>query len=151
MANSPTNQNQDPNEILMQLRYLQSLYGQQYENLENNIATYTLTNTSLMRNIELLEKSKSVENSSIMISGEGGAYIPAKISKVDKVMTYIGGGYMVDKSIDEALEFLRANSKKGEEILNKMLAEKKRVESELMDIEYKIGALQYQVSQSQGK
>ena len=70
MPDSQPNQAQDSNEILMQLRYLQELYGQQYENLENNIATYTMANTSLQRNISLLEKSKSVEGSNVMIGGE---------------------------------------------------------------------------------
>lgn len=150
MSNSTPNQSQDANEILMQLRYMQSLYGQQYENLENNIATYTMTNTSLQRNIELLEKSKSMENSHIMISGEGGAYVPAKIEKVNSVLTYVGGGYLIETTVDQSLEFLRANSKKGEEILNKILAEKKKVEKELVDIDLKLNALQYQM-QSQGQ
>ncbi len=151
MANSAQNQPQDANELLMQLRYLQNLYAQQYEGLENSIATYTMTSTSLLRNIELLEKAASVENSKIMISGEGGAYVPAKIEKISNVMTYVGGGYMVEKSIDGAIEFLRANSKKGEELLNRMLSDKRRLESELMDIEYKIGAIQYQASQGSGQ
>ncbi|MCL4365218.1 MAG: prefoldin subunit alpha [Candidatus Marsarchaeota archaeon] len=147
MPNAPSNQPQSADELLMQLRYLQNLYAQQYENLENSIATYTMTNTSLLRNIELLEKSKSVEGSRIMISGEGGAYVPAKIEKIDRIMTYVGGGYMIEKSVAEAIEFLKSNSKTAEELLNRMLSDKKRLESELVDIEYKIGAMQYQASQ----
>ena len=147
MSNAPSNQPQNADELLMQLRYLQNLYMQQYENLENSIATYTMTNTSLLRNMELLEKSKSVEGSCILISGEGGAYVPAKIEKIDKIMTYVGGGYMIEKSVGEAIEFLKSNSKKGEEMLNRMLSDKKRLESELVDIEYRIGAMQYQASQ----
>ena len=151
MVNAPKNP-QNANEVLMQLRYLQNLYVQQYESLENNIATYTMSNTSLLRNIELLEKAKSVEESRIMISGEGGAYVPAKIEKVDKIMTYVGGGYLVEKALPDAIEFLKSNSKKGEEILKRMLSDKKRLETELVDIDYKIGVIQYQAAQeSQGR
>ncbi len=151
MTSAVTDQPQDANEILMQLRYLQNLYAQQYESLENSIATYTMTNTSILRNIELLEKAGSVEGSQIMISGEGGAYVPAKIEKISKIMTYIGGGYLVEKSISDAIDFLKSNNKKGEELLNRMLSDKKRLESELMDIEYKLGAIQYQAAQESGQ
>lgn len=135
---------QDLNEIFMQLRYLQGLYGQQYENLENNIATYNLANSSLQRNIEMLEKSKSMEGSNIMIGGEGGAYMSAKVSKTDRIITYVGGGYMVEKSVEEALSFLRENEKRGVEMLSKLLSEKKQIEKDLLDVQYKMNSLQYQ-------
>ncbi len=144
MPASQPNTRQDMNEIFMQLRYLQDLYGQQYENLENNIATYNLANSSLQRNIEMLEKSKSMEGSNIMIGGEGGAYMSAKVGKADKVMTYVGGGYMVDKSLEDALKFLRENGKRGEAMLSKLLAEKQQIERELLDLQYKMNTLQYQ-------
>ena len=135
---------QDLNEIFMQLRYLQDLYGQQYENLENNIATYNLANSSLQRNIEMLERSKSMEGSNIMIGGEGGAYMSAKVGKADKIITYVGGGYMIEKSVEEALSFLRENEKRGIEMLSKLQAEKRQIEKELLDVQYKMNSLQYQ-------
>ncbi len=144
MPDSQPDQDQDSNEILMQLRYLQELYGQQYESLQNNIATYTMANTALQRNISLIERSKSVEGSSVMIGGESGAYIPAKVQKVDTVLTYVGGGYMVDKSTEKALVFLRENQKRGEELIGRLVAEKQKLERELIDVQYKIGLLQYQ-------
>src|SRR5271154_4969880 len=134
----PDNQKFDAKEIMMQLRYLQNIYGQQYEAIENDVATYTIANTSLQRNIDLLQNAASLENSNIIISGEGGAYVPAKISKMDKVMTYVGAGYLVEKSITEASEFLRANQKKSEEFLNRLMSDKQRIERELMDISFKM-------------
>ncbi len=144
MPGAQPNQGQDVNEILMQLRYLQNLYSQQYENLENNIATYTLANTSVQRNIDLLEKSSSIEGSNVMISGEGGAYISAEVHKVDKVLTYVGGGYLIDNSLDKALSFLKENQKRGEDMLNRLISEKQKVEGDLIDLQYKMSTLQYQ-------
>ncbi|MHB1830713.1 MAG: prefoldin subunit alpha [Candidatus Micrarchaeaceae archaeon] len=143
-------ENQDMNEIVMQLKYLQNLYSQQYENLENNIATYTMTNTSVQRNLELLEKSKLVEGKNIMVSGEAGAYIPAKIAKVDQVLTYIGGGYLIENTVEKAIDFLKENRKRGEDILSRLIAEKLKVEKDLIDIQYRLNAVQYQ-SQVQQK
>ena len=145
-----SHENQDMNEVVMQLKYLQNLYTQQYENLENNIATYTMTNTSVQRNLELLEKSKLVEGKNIMISGEAGAYIPAKIAKVDHVLTYIGGSYLIENTVEKAIDFLKENRKRGEDILAKLIAEKLKVEKDLIDIQYRLNAVQYQ-SQAQQK
>jgi prefoldin alpha subunit len=143
----PDDQKIDANEIMMQLRYLQNVYSQHYEALENDVATYTIANTSLQRNIDLLENAVTLENSNIIISGEGGAYIPAKISKVDSVMTYVGAGYLVEKSVAESSEFLRKNQKKSEEFLNRLMSDKQRIERELMDISFKLNALQAQEGQ----
>jgi prefoldin alpha subunit len=151
MSDSQPGQAQDSDEILMQLRYLQSLYGQQYENLENNIATYTMANTSLQRNISLLEKSKSVEGSNAMIGGEGGAYILAKVQKVNTVLTYVGGGYLIDNSPDKALSFLRENQRRGDEMIGRLVTEKQKLERELIDIQYKMNVLQYQQQNSEAQ
>ena len=135
-------QKMDPQEIMMQLKYLQNIYGQQYEALENDIATYTVANNSMQRNLDLLERSDSIQNSNIIISGEGGAYIPAKMGKMDYVITYVGAGYMVDMNVQDAAVFMRANQKKSEEFLNRLVSERQRVERELMDISFKMNQLQ---------
>jgi prefoldin alpha subunit len=139
----------DAEEIMMQLRYLQNIYAQEYENIENNIATYTLTNAAINRNIELLEKSKEIEGARMMIGGEGGAYVPAAISKIENVLTYVGAGYMIEKPVEKALEFLRENGKRGDEILSKLNAEKRKIEQNLIDIQYKSSALQSQLTGTQ--
>lgn len=135
-------QKMDPQEIMMQLKYLQNIYGQQYEALENDIATYTVANNSMQRNLDLLERSDLIQNSNIIISGEGGAYIPAKMGKMDYVITYVGAGYMVDMNVQDAAVFMRANQKKSEEFLNRLVSERQRVERELMDISFKMNQLQ---------
>ncbi len=135
------------NEVIAQLRYLQGLYGQQYENIQNSIASYSMSATALQRNMELLESYGSVQNSRIMLSGEGGVYIPGKIEKSETVLTYVGGGYLIEQQPQQALGFLRENQKKGEQLLSRMLSEKKKLEGDLMDIEYKLNALAYQEQQ----
>lgn len=147
MADPTSAQSQD--EVIEQLRYLQGLYSQQYENLQNSIASYSMSATALQRNIELLERYGTVQNSRIMVSGEGGVYVPAKLEGADSVLTYVGGGYLVEQQPEEALGFMKENQKKGEQLLNRMLSEKKKVEGELIDIEYKLNAIAYRAQQQQ--
>lgn len=138
-----TQKTPDANEMLMQLRYLNDLYTQQYEGLDNNIAACTMSNASLQRNIDLLEKSGSIEGSEIIIGGEAGAYIPARLGKVGSVMTYVGGGYLIETDVTKAVAFLKSNLAKGEETLGRLAAEKRKVERDLLEIRYRLNALEY--------
>jgi prefoldin alpha subunit len=131
-------------DVIMQLRYLQNLYTQQYESLQNSITSYSLSATALQRNIDLLVRYNMVQDSNIMISGEGGVYVPGKIGKSEQVLTYVGGGYLIEQEPAKALEFMRENQKKGEAALSRMLSDKKKLEGELLDIDYKLNALEYQ-------
>lgn len=129
-------------EAQAQLRYLQNVYSQQYELLENEIAAFTLAMGSVQKNIDILEGKGRLENSSILINGDGGVYIEASIKSISKVLVYIGAGYLIEKNAEEAKELLQTNSKKQEEAFRKLVSDRQRVEKELVDISYKLSALE---------
>lgn len=129
-------------EAQAQLRYLQSVYSQQYELIENEIATFGIAMGAVQRNLDMLENKDRLSNSTVLINGEGGAYIEANIKSLSKVMVYIGAGYLVEKNVEEAETYLKSNSKKQEETMKKLLEDKQRVEKELVNISYKLSALE---------
>lgn len=140
------NKNVDPRELYAQLQYLQNLYGQQYEYVEENLASYTIANNSVRRSIELLGSMDDVKGSKVLVSPDAGLYMEASIGDVKSVITYIGAGYMIEKSIDDARSFMEENQKKGEEVLMKLVSDKQKLEKELLDINYRMGVLQQQLS-----
>ncbi len=142
MANETSGDNKKSDDEVMQLRYLQSLYTQQYEVLENEIATYSFTIAAVERNINILEDSGRIEGSNVLLSGEGGTYIEASVKSMQKVITYVGAGYLVEKDVAEAKAFLDANKKRQEEDFRKLIAEKQRLESELIDLSYALSSTQ---------
>lgn len=127
-------------EAQAQLRYLQSVYSQQYELLQNEIATFTMALGSTQKNADLLENRDKISNSTILISGEGGAYIEASIKSIDRAIVYVGAGYLVEKSAEEAMEYLKTNAAKQEETMKRLVADRQRIEKELMDISFKLSA-----------
>jgi prefoldin alpha subunit len=129
-------------EAQAQLRYLQGLYSQQYQLLDNEIASFSLAMATLSRNIEMLENKDRLANSTILINGEGGAYIEASIKSLNKVLVYIGAGYLVEKGTEDAKDYLKGNSKKQEDTLKKLVSDKQKIEKELVDISYKLSALE---------
>lgn len=149
MAESAKAPSMDPQEIMAQLQYLQQIYSQQYQALEDNIATYTIAQSSLQRNVELLDKADLLKGSDMLMDGEGGTYIDAKLGNMERVLVYVGAGYIVEKPVAQAKTFLKENEAKGEQLLKRLVADKQKVESELIDIAYKMNALQQQFSQQQ--
>ena len=133
-------------DAIAQLRYLERLYSQQYEVINDEIATYTIGLSGLRKNIEFLDTYGSIKGINTLINCEGGTYVHAKIAESSTVLTYIGAGYLVEKGIEEAKAFVKENEKKEEEILKKLSVEKQKISAELADITYRLGALEQQVS-----
>ena len=133
------------NEAISQLRYLQSVYSQQYELLESQIATYTMSIDAILKGLDVLNNLSQIKNSSTLINTGPGIYIEGKISDTKSLLTYIGAGYIVEKTADEANTFVESNKQKQEEVLKKMISDKNKIQGELIDILYKLEALQQQV------
>ncbi len=141
MAAAPRTGSGSVEEALAQLQYLEQIYAQQYEILNEQITTYTLAHEAVKRNIELLERSSQIQDSNVLLNTEGGTYVEAHIGKISTIMTYVGAGYMVDKSIEDAKAFLEDNEKNGQALLDRLVADKQKVEKELIDISYRAAAL----------
>ncbi|MCL5100421.1 MAG: prefoldin subunit alpha [Candidatus Marsarchaeota archaeon] len=132
----------DTSEAVMQLRYLQNVYSQQYEIVENEIANYSMALNSLSNSKLMLDNIKKLENSNTLINCDGGTYIEASIKSINKVITYIGAGYLVEKNVEEATVFVSESSKKNEDVIKKLVTEKQRLQNELVDISYKLSLMQ---------
>ncbi len=126
---------------LEQLKYMQGVYGQEYEALAANINSYVSLSAMMSRNIEFIENVERVKGSNMLLNLEAGTYIEVKASNTDKVFTYVGFGYVVEKSKDEARAFLEENKKKTDEIVKKLAADREKIETELMNIELKLNSM----------
>lgn len=129
-------------EELNRLFYMQNLYNQNYEAIMNEIASFGMAQAALRRNIRVLESKDQVKGSSILVNAEGGTYIEASVKDLSKVITYVGAGYLVDKSIDQAKAFVAKNIESGDSQLKKLSEDKQQLENELVRIQYEIERLQ---------
>ncbi len=124
------------------LFYLQSLYNQQYEALMNEITTMSIAQAALDRNLQLFEKRDTIKGTNILVSGEGGTYFEANVKDIKKVLTYVGAGYLVEKDIEQAKEFIGKNKEMSKGTLERLAGEKQKLESEIMRVQYAIEAMQ---------
>ncbi len=127
---------------LAQLQYLHEIYVQQYGGIINELERYSMLRESLSRSSETAEKVKSIENSPILLGIDAGAFIEVKAGAISSIITSVGAGYMVEKSVEDAMAFIKANADKSREVVASLVKEKEKVEREIVNIEYRIGELQ---------
>lgn len=132
----------EANDDLEQLKYLQSLYAQEYDALLNEISGYTVTANAVESNIQALENLNTINNANLLLNLEAGTYIEVKTQQVKGVIAYVGAGYLVEKSFEEAKSFLSKNKEKNQEALKMLFGQAQKLEKELIDLGYKIDAAQ---------
>ncbi len=125
-----------------QLRYLQNMYSQQYELLEEQIATYSVSLDSIRKGADFLGKTGQANKSKTLVSVGGGAYVEAAFPEIKATLVYVGAGYLVEKGVSEAKEYVEANQKKQELLLGKLDAERRRLQGELINLSYKLESMQ---------
>lgn len=124
------------------LFYLQSIYSQQYDALMSELTTFSMAQSALERNLSLLEKNESMKGSSILVSGEGGTYFEASVKEIKKVITYVGAGYLVEKEVEQAKEFLKKSIETSRSTMKRLAEDKQKLETEMMRLQYAIDAMQ---------
>jgi prefoldin alpha subunit len=132
---------ENTNEAVNQLRYLQSIYTQEYEAVLNDLSNYTLAYNAIERNIEVLEKLNILEGANVLLNLEAGTYVEAKVSNIKNAMTYVGSGYLVEKSVEDAKEFLSSSAKRQEGLLKQIAEQKNKIEKELINIAFELESI----------
>ncbi|MDE1874373.1 MAG: prefoldin subunit alpha [Candidatus Micrarchaeota archaeon] len=129
-------------EEINRLFYLQSLYNQQYEALMNELTTMSVAQAALERNLGLLDRKDQMKGANILVSGEGGTYFEANVKDIKKVLTYVGAGYLVEKDVDQAKEYINKSMESSRGTIERLLDDKKKLETEIMRVQYAIDSMQ---------
>jgi len=92
--------------------------------------------------MEALEKVKSMENTHMLVGLEAGTFIEVSTKEIKNVITNVGAGYLVEKSVKDASEFVGKNSERVQMNINQLLSQKQRLEKEILDLSYKINEME---------
>ena len=130
-------------EALDRLTFMQNVYTQQYEAVMNELTTFSMAQAALRRNLFVLDSKDQVSGSNVLVNAEGGTYIQATVKDMKSVMTYIGAGYIIDKSVEEAKEYLNKSLETSDIQLKRLSEDKMKLENELVRIQYEIERLQH--------
>ncbi len=132
---------QNPEENVAVLRYLQQLYQNQY----NAVVSEMNRDVEYIRELNnaqlTLEKSSSISKKNSVIHLGAGIYISANINKIENVMLEIGAGYILEKSVDEAKQFIASRIEKLTSIFNNLVKNRKELEKAIIEVSYRLEAL----------
>lgn len=121
-----------------ELRYMQQVYQSQYAALNSSMNTH-------MQDVQMLGAvQNTLENNDLMKGKETlmhiGASVYMKTMTKDSasVIVSIGGGYLIEKGIDDAKGYVSKRMEKKTEELNSMAKGRKELQNALIDISYKM-------------
>jgi prefoldin alpha subunit len=98
----------------------------------------------MRKGVQFLNDSKQADKKKTLISIGGGAYVEALFPDIRSALVYVGAGYLVERSVAEAKAIVEDNKNKQEEMLKKLDAERRKLQSELISISYRIETMQQQ-------
>ncbi len=130
---------------LDELRYARQVYQNQYMLINNSAQAVLQEMRELGASQRTLENIELFNGKESLISTGAGVYIRAVANNDSKVLVEVGGNYVAEKSADEAKAFLSKQIESKTAVLNRILKNKKDLESALIDIEYKLDNSELQV------
>lgn len=124
-----------------ELTYLERLYQNQYMLVTNAI------NSAMDELQELSSASKSIDSMGDIEGKESfnsigsDFYLRSKIEKGASMIAGVGGGYLVEKNVDEAKIYVKAKMEKKNDMVNKLMKNRKELEGAIVELNTKIESL----------
>lgn len=123
-------------EKLEKLAYEYQLLQAQAQLLAQNLELLTMGRNEFQAVKETLEELKKIddEKPEILVPIGAGSFLKGLIVDKENAIVSIGAGYAVQKSLDEAVEYLEARIKEYDEAIAKTQSSLKQLEGKLQEL-----------------
>lgn len=123
---------------LADLQYTLQVYRERYNLLTAEIDELAASVASITSAQRTLDHAPSVSNHDVLMDIGGGAYSIVRSGSMKNVVIGIGAHVLVEMAVPEASETLKGRFDKQDTALKKLLNERKKAESAIYDLSYKI-------------
>jgi prefoldin alpha subunit len=127
---------EEPRQSLEEIRYMAQLYNDRYTALNTEIKELVADLGSLSNSKKTLEEFDFIKGRKILTPISNIMQIFSTAEASDKVLVSVGGGYILEKSIAEAQQFLDKMLDGKNRQLASMSKEKDTVENILLRLSY---------------
>jgi prefoldin alpha subunit len=79
-----------------------------------------------------------VKNRNALMPLGGDIYLDASIGDSKSVIISVGGGYLIEQTIDEAKQFINKQAQKQTQEINSMMKNKRELEQAVLEISYRL-------------
>lgn len=132
------NEERENAEGIEELRYMQEIYQNQYAVL-NNTMNMRLQEVQMLSAVQnTLENSEMMKGKETLMHVGASVYMKTEVKNAGAVIVSIGGGYLVEKNIEEAKGYISRVMTKRTELLNGLAKNRKDLQNALIDISYKM-------------
>ena len=123
---------------LEELRYMQQVYQSQYAALNNSMNMHMQDVQALSAVQNTLENSDMMKGKETLMHAGASVYLKAEIQDASRVLVSIGGGYLIEKSVEDAKGYVSKLITKKTEMLNNMAKSRKELQGAIIDISYRM-------------
>ena len=138
---NPTDEEQRQNAI-SQMGYLQEMYNERHALVSQEIKNVVETVQELSNALNSLNAADQIGKRSTMMHMGSDVYALGTVGELKTVVVGIGGNYLVEKGIDDAKLLISGRMERYNKALQSLMKERGELESALMDISYKLEAMQ---------
>ncbi len=124
-----------------ELRYIQQVYQQQYSVATNSINMLLQELQELNAEQNTLEHVDLLDGKEMLTSIGPDSFLFAKAQSTKTALMSIGAGYLIEKDIDSAKTRISMLIQRRTDNLNKMMKNRKELESALIEISYRLGSV----------
>ncbi|MEM3227663.1 MAG: hypothetical protein QXR58_00905 [Candidatus Micrarchaeaceae archaeon] len=120
------------------LQYLSKVYEDRYSEVATAVRNTIEEIEDLSRAEQMLSDFDSIKGRHMLAMASPILAINAILGSEEKVLVEVGGGYIVEKSIEEGKQFLSSVIESRNKYLSALTKEKEQLESALLEISYKL-------------
>ncbi len=120
------------------LRYLQQLYQSQYGAVSSEINRVVAYLGELNTAQKTIESADQIGGREALVHLGANVYMSAKSKKLDNVIVSVGGGYLVEKTITQAKQFLASKIEHITEMFNKLINNRNELVGAMQDVSLRL-------------
>jgi prefoldin alpha subunit len=121
-----------------ELRYMSQVYQGQYDTIVREINAKIAQVKELNGAQQALERMEVIGGSKALTPVGYDVYLDSSVARSDRVVVGVGAGYLVEKGVDEAKQYVAMAVEKETKAISNMTRAKKEVEAALIEIMYKL-------------
>ncbi len=125
-------------EAVQNLQYMQQVYQNQYATISREINAVMDYINELNAAKTAMEKFGRIKNSNILSPIGSSIFISAKAAEEAKVLVGVGGGYLVEKEIAKAIEYLSSRIEMHTRSMQELMKARDKAEDAMFEISAKL-------------
>ena len=125
-------------EAVQNLQYMQQVYQNQYTAISREINAIMEYINELNAAKTSMEKFDRIKNSNILSPIGSSVFISAKAAEEPKVLVGVGGGYLVEKEIAKAIEYLSSRIDMHTKNMQELMKARSKAEDAMFEISTKL-------------